>query len=209
MDEGLDEIAPGGAVAGDGAAKPKAPRRTQKAMKGATTAFLDHLAATCNVGEAAAVAGIRIEALYRRRRRDPAFVAEWHAALLLGYEMLETLLVGHALAGGGERIETGTAIGGIDREMAFRLLTVHRNALVGKPVKGGLPRRAGSRQETDAAILKKLDALAKRRADALAAAKAQAAVDGRAVVEGRAAMDGDANSGGEGHGGGIDKGADA
>ena len=80
-------------------------------------------------------------------------------------------------AGGGERIETGTAIGAIDREMAFRLLTVHRNALVGKPLKSGLPRRAGSRQETDAAILKKLDALAARRAKAIADA---ARIDGEA-----------------------------
>ncbi len=64
-------------------------------------AFLDHLAATCNVKESAAAIGVDPGSVYALRRHDAAFLADWHDALEAGYAMLETQLIGHALAGGG------------------------------------------------------------------------------------------------------------
>ena len=61
--------------------------------------FLDELAGTCNVRQAAAAARVTPQSVYRLRRKDPGFVEEWHEALLAGYEMLETELLGHLLSG--------------------------------------------------------------------------------------------------------------
>lgn len=126
-------------------------------------AFLDHLAATCNVRAAAEAGGINPVNLYQIRRTDPAFRAEWREALEAGYEMLETLLVGHAIAGGGREIIVG--IGDpIDRDLALRLLSFHRNGLNGRSPRGGPPLKQVSSEETDKAILKKLAAIERRRA---------------------------------------------
>ena len=101
-------------------------------------AFLDHLASACNVKAAAIAAGISVTAVYKLRRRDEAFAAAWVDALIQGYVSLETQLVGHALAGDGAKIDTGSeAIGPIDRDLALKLLTVHGQRLRGKPSTGG------------------------------------------------------------------------
>ena len=47
--------------------------------------FLDHLAATANVGASARACGFSSEAIYRRRRTDPVFEQRWDAALAQGY----------------------------------------------------------------------------------------------------------------------------
>ncbi len=128
--------------------------------------FLDHLAATCNITDAAAAVGARPESVYSLRRRDGAFAAAWTEALAAGYEMLETRLVGHALAGGGQSITNGTTptIGAIDRDVAMWLLNFRQAELLGTPRRrGGRPRRVASAEETDAAILKKLAAIARKK----------------------------------------------
>lgn len=135
--------------------------------------FLDHLAATCNVRESARVTGIDPAACYRRRRRDPAFAAKWQDALALGYEMLETQLVGHALAGdeSGELVDgRGAAMGPNSVTLALSLLTIHRNA-TGKPRQGGPPKRYASAEETDAVLMAKLAQLEARRAARATAAE--------------------------------------
>ena len=50
----------------------------------AETIFLDQLAATCNVKLAGDACGFSHAAIYRRRRRDPAFMKRWDAALAQG-----------------------------------------------------------------------------------------------------------------------------
>lgn len=125
-------------------------------------AFLDHLAATCNVSEAAEAIGVEPCSVYVLRRRDPAFRAGWSEALMQGYEMLETQLVGHALSGGGARTMANGDVartGGIDVELAMRLLGQHRAAMAGKPFRGGPKLHTATREETNTAILKKLRAL--------------------------------------------------
>src|SRR5690606_5426529 len=47
--------------------------------------FLDELGASCNVTRAAALSGFSKVAVYRRRRADPVFAADWQAALEQGY----------------------------------------------------------------------------------------------------------------------------
>lgn len=147
--------------------------------------FLDHLAATCNVKDAAAAIGVGQSSVYFLRRRDPAFAAAWSEALVMGYEMLETRLVGHALAGGESRIlAPGDAEGGaIDVALALRLLTCHRRALNGRPSRRGRPPHVATPEETNAAILKKLRVMeAQQRAEEAAIAARPAAL---AIVDGR------------------------
>lgn len=136
--------------------------RWSKAMR---TAFLDHLAATCNVIESAAAAGVTPSAVYQIRRRDPGFAAKWEEALALGYQMLETRMVGHVLSGQrwGDSLTTGDgALAAIDFEAGLRLLSQHRNGQV-KPHKGRQASYA-TRDETDAVLLKRLKVIETRRA---------------------------------------------
>ncbi|MDE0879115.1 MAG: hypothetical protein OSB00_10700 [Sphingomonas bacterium] len=127
-------------------------------------AFLDHLAATCNVCHSAAAAGVEAHAVYALRRRDPSFAAAWGEALAQGYVMLETLLVGQAMLGGGQSIEHGSAaIGPIDRELALKMMTIHQHRLSGKTAQGRAPRRIATREETDAVIKQRLKAIAAAR----------------------------------------------
>ncbi|OYY90503.1 MAG: hypothetical protein B7Y45_07770 [Sphingomonas sp. 28-66-16] len=127
-------------------------------------AFLDHLAATCNVKASAAVIGVDPISVYALRRHDPAFLAAWQEALEAGYAMLETQLVGHALSGGGRTIANGaTALTGpIDVDLALRLLAAHRTRSADRPRRGGPPLQRASPDDTDAAILKKLRAIEKQ-----------------------------------------------
>ena len=136
--------------------------RWSKAMR---AAFLDHLAATCNVTQSAAAAGVCKNSVYHIRRRDPAFAAKWEEALALGYQMIETRLLGHVLSGLGRTDclrDAGEGQPAIDFESALRLLTQHRNAQ-GKPHKGRQPGFAAP-EETDAMLLKRLRVIEARRA---------------------------------------------
>lgn len=142
----------------------KEGRRWVRWNKGMRRRFLDHLAATCNVKAAAEAIEVDPGSVYYLRRRDPAFTAEWAEALELGYQMLETRLVGHALAGRGrtDAIEQD-GIGAINPDLALVMLAAHRNAMAGKPSRGGPRPQRATEEETNAALLKKLDAIEKRR----------------------------------------------
>lgn len=124
--------------------------------------FLDHLAATCNVKQSAAAAGVDPGSVYALRRKDPAFDAAWAKALALGYQMIETQLVGHVLEGSGAREITNGAVektGPIDVDLALRMLAHHGAAIAGRVPRGGPRRKRASREEVEAAILKKLAAI--------------------------------------------------
>lgn len=131
-------------------------------------AFFDHLAATCNISESAAAIGVTTGAVYALRRKDPHFAEQWREALRLGYEMMETLLVGHALSGGGELIEHGATskLPPIDAKLAIQLLTTRANLDSGRRRRPGRAPGRATMEETDAAILKRLEAIERRRAAA-------------------------------------------
>lgn len=127
--------------------------------------FLDHLAASCNVSASAKATGVLAGTAYRMYRRDPEFARAWDAALATGYTALETMLVARAM--GSLDIPQGEtavpAVETMDSELALRVLGHHKRA-VKTTLNGGAPPLRQSREdETNAAILKKLRALAKRR----------------------------------------------
>jgi hypothetical protein len=124
----------------------------------ARDAFLDRLAETCSVAGAAEAAGIASRTAHARRRRDAGFAAAWNAALEAGYQALELKLVAHALSGGGAQ-----TIGdeGLDVALAVKLLS-RRGATVGKPAAASRAPLTATRDETNAAILKKLKSIEAR-----------------------------------------------
>lgn len=131
--------------------------------------FLDQLAASCNVKASALAIGVGVISVYALRRRDPEFAREWGIALESGYQLLETLVLGHVLSGAprDDGIAMPDETPGLDMDTALRLLTAHRGAVGGKSTRAGGPApRTADQAETDAAILKKLKAIEKRRGDA-------------------------------------------
>lgn len=122
--------------------------------------FLAALSQDCNVRRATEVAGVRPENVYLLRRKDADFCAAWGVALELGYQLLETRLVARA----GEPASEPD----LDVELAIRLLTRHGNAMAGKASRTGKAPMRATREETDAAILKKIDAIEKARDAGLA-----------------------------------------
>jgi hypothetical protein len=63
----------------------------------AKAAFLDHLAASCNVSWAAAQAGFTSKTFYNLRRKDAGFARSWEEALDDGRTRLRTELIGTAI----------------------------------------------------------------------------------------------------------------
>lgn len=127
--------------------------------------FLNHLAATCNVALSCRAAGPCVSGAYALRRRDPAFAAQWRAALLTGYDRLEAALLEHATRAltAVEHDEIPTEP--FDPRMAIQLLSIHEarmRAHEAGATRGGAKVRRATEAETDAAILKQLAALDRR-----------------------------------------------
>jgi hypothetical protein len=129
------------------------------------SAFLDHLAATCNVKASAAAAKVSKTTAYRLQRRNPEFAQAWREALNTGYVVLETLLVGRAIK--ALQIEKGvTDVAdpeSMSTETALRVLDRHFRTVKAGTIKTGgpIPRRATEEEARDA-ILAKLRVLQKR-----------------------------------------------
>ncbi len=128
--------------------------------------FLDHLAISGDVSAAAALIGVKVSAVYALRRRDAAFARDWQVAVDSGYQLLETLLLGHVLSGAAREAGIATPHGAtLDMDAALRLLAAHRGA-AGKRLDKATPpgaRGDGADADADAAILRKLSAIEKRR----------------------------------------------
>lgn len=121
-----------GAANGRGDKRMHAPRWS----KARTDRFLEMLAATTNVSEAARAAEMTASSAYERKRRDKAFAAAWAEALEIGFAELEMLLLRQALTG-SERTETVTdsdsgkvkqirTVHSYPVAVAMRLLIAHR-----------------------------------------------------------------------------------
>lgn len=87
--------------------------------------FLDTLAETSNVSEAARRAGINPSRAYKVRREEAGFRAKWAAALAEGYAHLEMETL--------HRLRMGTDAGKDERKFdlanALRLLALHRQSV--------------------------------------------------------------------------------
>lgn len=128
--------------------------------------FLDHVAATCNVRYSAEKIGVVTTALYAARRRDPEFAEQWRAAIHMGYDRLEALLVERALSprllplGAGKvGVPPPSDTLDVDPDLALRLLSMHRKYVVTGTRQVVQKTKQASEAETDAAILKKLRVL--------------------------------------------------
>ncbi|MBC2670517.1 hypothetical protein ACFOON_10820 [Novosphingobium piscinae] len=89
--------------------------------------FLAALAETSNVSAAAQAAGISLSCVYRTKRDDPDFAADWLAALCEGYDRLELELLGR-LRGGEPRQPADGAERRHDNATGLRLLLAHRDS---------------------------------------------------------------------------------
>lgn len=67
-------------------------RGTADKLRDWRPAFLEELASTCNVAEAARVAGVARRTVYQHRETDPEFAAEWEDAVEAGVQALELAL---------------------------------------------------------------------------------------------------------------------
>lgn len=126
--------------------------------------FLDLLAVTCNVQLACAETGMSKRGVYALRRRDPEFAALWREALLMGYDRLEERLLRQAGAGVND-VEFGAGDepeGPLNAELALILLRNHRPTVEGRRKRPAGPIRRATREEAEAALTKRLDALEKR-----------------------------------------------
>ncbi|TKD51663.1 hypothetical protein [Sphingomonas baiyangensis] len=142
--------------------------------------FLEMLAATCNVRRAAAAAGVAPSGAYALRQRDEVFAALWQEALEAGYDRLEHAVLERALIGvnaieieglvdvevvaGALPVDAtadAVAVERVDIAVALKVLAQHRASVqAGHGVNRSTAR--ATPEETDAAIIKKLDLLAKR-----------------------------------------------
>jgi hypothetical protein len=126
--------------------------------------FLDTLAETSNVSEAARRAGINPSRAYKVRREESAFRAKWSDALSEGYAHLEMETL--------HRLRMGIDAGKDDRKFdianALRLLSLHRQSVA--------QTRALEGEEDEEAILASLDA----KIDAMRAREAEIAADAAA-----------------------------
>lgn len=129
----------------DDAPRPKAQWRRQ---------FLDTLAETSNVSEAARACNIRPTRAYKVRREEAEFRREWHDALLEGYEHLEMETL-HRL-----RMGTGKDDNKFDIANALRLLMLHRETVARERALRG----ADDEESVLASLNAKIDAMREREA---------------------------------------------
>jgi hypothetical protein len=106
------------------------------------TYFLQALAATSNVTQAAAEAGVSPSRAYKARREHPEFAAQWREALYEGYEHLEMEVLAFLRGNTPERK--------LDVANAIRLLAAHRETVARE--------RAFREDEDEAEVLESIDA---------------------------------------------------
>lgn len=139
-----DECMEGGGVPAGGAMPPANAMRHNSGNK--RKRFLDALIATSNVSQAAKTAAIDLTRLYRWRRSDPGFAAQWRAALAEGYEHLEMEVLAYLRGTDPERK--------LDVPNAIRLLAAHRKTVA--------EIRAFQEPEDEQAVLASIDDLIDR-----------------------------------------------
>jgi hypothetical protein len=143
----------------------KRPMRRDSWNVNDRAAFLDHLAATCNVKMSCEAVGKYPCSAYTLRRRDADFADLWDQALETGYAALETILVERA------RRVIDIPIGGtadlpdpehVMTELGLRLLAAYQKRMAGGQRAGRRPYKRVTEDDTNAEILKRLRVLYRR-----------------------------------------------
>jgi hypothetical protein len=129
-------------------------------------AFLAHLASSCNVSASCRAAGCSKGTVNYWQKVDTEFAAACDHALEAGYKLLQHLSLERALYGGDVNklseadYDAAPDASTIDTELALRLMAMHeRRVMTGARRGGGKARSKATREETDAAILKRLKVL--------------------------------------------------
>jgi hypothetical protein len=108
--------------------------KVRRPVAAARARFLDILAQSANVTEAAKKARMTTSAFYQHRRTDAAFRALWQAALCEGYARLETDLLAEALAAPDTEVSDAEIKARLHKQrLALALLAAHRAAVRGEP----------------------------------------------------------------------------
>ena len=135
--------------------------------KVARATFLGVLGETCNVEIAAKAAGLSSRGAHALRARDGEFALLWSAALEAGYELLENELLFRALGQPGGANPDEDEIAAVqapdvpfDPALAIKVLEMRRGPRSASKPKTNTIMSQG---EVDAALLKRLDALAAKR----------------------------------------------
>lgn len=143
-----------------------ASNRPNKFGAKARKAVLTHLAGICNVRASAKAAGCSTGAVYYWQKADPEFNAACDHALEAGYKQLQHVLLERAMRGGDANnlsaadYEEMPDPSEIDTELALNLMALHgRRVVTGARRGGGASRRKATREQTDAAIIKRLKVL--------------------------------------------------
>ena len=89
MDDVAVELRAGRQAVADGTRAQQRKARKDSWTRAQEREFLEVLATTCNVSEAARVAGVRRAGAYERRQRDARFAADWDRAIDIGYAEIE------------------------------------------------------------------------------------------------------------------------
>lgn len=91
--------------------------------------FLRELAKSCNVLQSAELIGVSVDTVYRHRRLDPSFAAEWAKSIEIAYDELMLEMLRRARFGTEKPIIYGGKQVGVFNDlndtMAMRLLSMH------------------------------------------------------------------------------------
>ena len=135
-------------------------------------AFLEHLAATCNVMASAEAAGVSVSAVYANRMKDAGFREDWRAALEQGYARLEAALIERAARGDGRPAVRGDKIVAgphapeeVDWDKAMELLKHHQRGLAGRTADNRARPARVPIEQVAAKLVRKLKALGVRASD--------------------------------------------
>lgn len=143
--------------------------------------FLDCVAATCNIGQSAAFAGMSLPGMYALRRRDADFADQLRQALETGYTRIEASLLNKVTNGSSVRVPLwgDEELDGkpptlddiklpdpddVDPDVALRILQFHYRMVKdpAAPRRSGRPPAHATKDETNAALVKRLRALDRR-----------------------------------------------
>ena len=142
-------------AAGAGSTASSNKRLSSKEQSG----FLNHLAATGSVELAAQAVAIAPLDAYAACRTNAGFALGWRAALRVGYDRLEAMLIERTAA-----VLAGDANGPLETpDVLFALRLVDRHRDMDRP-EGKALKPSAVADRTDAAILKRLAMLGKRQA---------------------------------------------
>ncbi len=150
--------------------------QVRKAARGGWTpakraAFLEHLAATCNIAASARAVGMAPRGAHALKARDAVFAADWAGAIEAAYETLEARLLAYALGeaeGEAEAESEAEADGDAEAELrgahfdprvAVQALGFRKRGGAAVGAGAGTLRKRVSLAELEAVLVARLDAL--------------------------------------------------